>query len=113
MNRVVIMRAFVASEGPLDFPGISGQSLDLMAAERAKEPGALALAEPRKVAPVGGTYVAESSHTGRQMNWPFYLRPAGWYCIDLARSRHTNPAHRPVKFGRYQVETFLGEVCWA
>ena len=35
-------------------------------------------------------------YTSRPKDRPFDRRPAGWYLIDFARSRHTNPACIPV-----------------
>jgi hypothetical protein len=40
----------------------------------------------------------------------FSRRPAGWYLIDFARSRHTNPARTPVVVTADWYQSFDGLV---
>ena len=64
MNPAVINAfalAIVASEGPPAYPGLRGHEPDLAAARRNAKKVTEAMAELRKVAPDGGSYMAESS----------------------------------------------------
>jgi hypothetical protein len=50
------------------------------------------------------------SHSSRPKDRLFSRRPAGWYLIDFARSRHTNPARTPVVVTADWYQSFDGLV---
>jgi FAD/FMN-containing dehydrogenase len=52
--------AIIAGEAPPSYPGLPGHTPDLAAARRAAAQIGTAMAELRKVAPLAGSYVAES-----------------------------------------------------
>ena len=54
--------AISAAHGPPAFPGLPGAQPDLPAARRRAADVAAAMAEMRKLAPGGGSYVAESDY---------------------------------------------------
>jgi hypothetical protein len=49
-----------------------------------------------RVSPGGGIEGCSGLYTSRPKDRLFAKRSAGWYLIDFARSRHTNPARIPV-----------------
>lgn len=89
MNPVVtksFMLAIVASEGPPAFPDLPGHTPDLANARHDRARIALAMAELRKVAPGGGTYVAESSYF--QPDWQQAYWGANYPRLHATKARY-------------------------
>jgi FAD/FMN-containing dehydrogenase len=64
--------AIIASETPPAYPGLRGYAPDLDTARRSAAHIAAAMAELRKVAPLAGSYVAESSFFERQWQQSYW-----------------------------------------
>ena len=89
MNPVVTTSftlAIVASEGPPAFPDLPGHTPDVANARHDRARIALAMAELRKVAPEGGTYVAESSYF--QPDWQQAYWGANYPRLRAAKARY-------------------------
>jgi FAD/FMN-containing dehydrogenase len=73
--------AIIASEGPPAFPGLAGHEPDLAGARKSARDVGNAMDELKKVAPHGGSYVAESNffeHDWQRSYWgPNYARLRG------------------------------------
>jgi hypothetical protein len=65
-----------------------------------------------RVSPGGGIEGCSGFYTSRPKDRLFAKRSAGWYLIDFARSRHTNPARIPVIVNAdwYYTSRFYREV---